>query len=214
MEAIIETVKAKWFYAVVIDGKLADQHGEQAWLQCRAKIPSRIPLVIFSVDHDGRPAFRLSGDERLSSRLVDAIRRSDKTVGKELKTVLIIDDEPALLELLTTTLLQEGFRVLRAANGRQGVALATHYHPDVIILDFAMPEFDGAKVVEQLRAHPGTKDIPILIQTGTVLSEEERQRLAGHVQAITFKTERGGLLAELGRLDSMRAEAVITETNL
>jgi PAS domain S-box-containing protein len=213
MEAIVRTVKAKSFYAVVIDRKLADHHGEQEWLKCSSKIPPRIPLVIFSVDRDGRPAFRLCGDERLSARLVDAIRRSDKTAGKELKTVLIIDDEPALLELLTTTLLQEGFRVLRAPDGRKGVALATTYQPDVIILDFTMPEFDGTKVVEQLRAQLRTKDIPILIQTGTVLSEEERQRLAGHVQAITSKTERGSLLAELGRLDTVRAEALLTETN-
>jgi PAS domain S-box-containing protein len=218
MEAIIPTVKAKWHYAVVIDRKLADQPGEPELLKCRSNIPPRIPLVIFSVDGHGRPAFSLVGKERavperLSSRLVDAIRRADKTTGKELKTILIIDDEPALLELLTKTLLQEGFRVLRAANGRQGVALATSYHPDVIILDYSMPEFDGSKVVEQLRAHPRTKDIPILIQTGTVLNEEERQRLAGHVQAITSKTERGSLLAELERLEAMSGEAVSTGAN-
>jgi CheY-like chemotaxis protein len=281
MEAIIGTVKAKWFYAVVIDRKLVDQHGEQELLKSRSKIPPRIPLVIFSVDDDGRPGFSLFGSpcgivrtatahspcgiirpassgvavptisqgeaggiipqgkeravpERLSSRLavwnntasllprtganystrlVDAIRRSDKTTGKELKTVLIIDDELALLELLTKTLLQEGFRVLRASNGRKGVEFATSYHPDVIILDFTMPEFDGSKVVEQLRAHPRTKDIPILIQTGTILNEEERQRLAGHVQAITSKTERGSLLAELERLDAVSAEAVMIGAN-
>jgi CheY-like chemotaxis protein len=148
--------------------------------------------------------------ERVNSRLVDAIRQSDKTTGKELKTILIIDDEPALLELLAKTLLQEGFRVLRASNGRKGVEFATRYLPDVIILDFTMPEFDGTKVVELLRAHPRTKNIPIMIQTGTVLNEEERQRLAGHVQAITSKTERGSLLAELERLDSTNGEAVMT----
>jgi DNA-binding response OmpR family regulator len=261
VEAIIGTVKAKWFYAVVIDRKLVDQPGEQELLKCRSKIPPRIPLVIFSVDDNGRPAFSLFGSpggivrtanahspggivgsatrseagsiipqgeaggiipqgkeravqERLNSRLVDAIRRSDKTTGKELKTVLIIDDEPALLELLTKTLLQKGFIVLRAADGRKGVEFATSYHPDVIILDFTMPEFDGSKVVEQLRAHPRTKNIPILINTGIVLNEEERQRLAGHVQAITSKTEPGSLLAELERLGALSDEAVGTGVNL
>jgi CheY-like chemotaxis protein len=93
------------------------------------------------------------------------------------------------------------------------VEFATRHLPDVIILDFTMPEFDGARVVELLRANPRTKDIPILIQTGTVLNEEERQRLAGHVQAITSKTERGSLLAELERLDSTNCEAVMTGAN-
>ena len=213
METLIGTLRDKWFYAVAVDRKLVDQQGEQEWQTCRSKIPASIPLIAFSVDDDGRPAFNLFGKARSSSRLVDAIRRSDKTTGKELKTVLIIDDEPALLELLTKTLLQEGFRVLRASDGPKGVEFATRYHPDVIILDFAMPEFDGSKVVEQLRAHPRTKDIPILIQTGIVLNEQERQRLAGHVQAITSKTERGILLAELERLDAMGAEAVITGAN-
>jgi len=212
--AITETVNAKWFYTVIIDRKLLDQHGEQELLECRSKITPRISLVVFSIDDRGGPGFSLFSkgwalQERVCSRLVDAIHHSDKTTGKELKTILIIDDEPALLELLTKTLLQKGFRVLRASDGRKGVEFATRYNPDVIILDFTMPEFDGTKVVEQLRAHPRIKDIPILIQTGTVLSEEERQHLAGHVQAITSKTEPRSLFAELDRLDPASAEAVI-----
>jgi len=213
MEGIIGKVKAKWFYAIVMDRKLVDQLGEPACLDYCSKFPPRMPLVIFSTDHDGRPAFRLIADQRISSRLVDAIQRSGRTAGKELKTVLIIDDDPALRELLTTTLLHEGFRILRAAHGRQAAALAARYHADVIILDLAMPELDGAKVVEQLRAHPKTKDIPILIHTGAVLTEEERQRLAGHVQSITSKTERRSLLTALEHLDSLRPEAACPERN-
>ena len=219
IEEILATARARWFYAVVIDRKMMHQGGEQQLLKCYPNIQPRMPCVIVSVDGQGKPAFSLFDKEwtahrRLSFRLVDAIRQSDKTTGKELKTVLIIDDEPALLELLTKTLLQQGFRVLRASNGRKGVEFATNYQPDVIILDWIMPEFGGTKVVEKLRAHPRTKDIPILIQTGTVLNEEERQRLAGHVQAITSKTERGSLLVELERLGAMDAEAGATEPNL
>ncbi len=234
--AMIASLKARRPYAVVIDRKMgsagdwpggAGESPEQpksdfsdTLIQhnCRSHIPAGIPQVSFSDDGNGRLAFSLCDKERAvqerpSSRLVDAIRQSDKTTGKELKTILIIDDEPAMLELLTTTLLQKGFRVLRASNGRKGVEFATSYHPDVIVLDFTMPELDGTKVVEQLRAYPRTKDIPILIQTGTVLNEEERQRLAGHVQAITSKTERGSLLAELERLDATSAGTVITGAN-
>jgi len=234
--AMIAAVKARRPYAVVIDRNMArasDRPGDadappgqpEACFsdtlirhKFRARIPSSIPQVSFSADENGQLAFSLLGPEgsapgRTNLRLVDAIRRSEKTVGKKLKTVLVIDDEPALLELLTLTLLQEGFKVLRTPNGRKGVVLATQYRPDVIILDFAMPEFDGAKVVEQLRANPRTKDIPILIQTGIVLNEEERQRLAGHVQAITYKTERGSLLAELERLEATSADAAMTGAN-
>ena len=208
--------KTTGFYAVVIDRSLLNQQGEKELLTCHSSILPRRPFVIFSLDDHGQPTFSWFGKEWVAEkglrfRLVDAIRHSEKSVGKELKTVLIIDDELALLELLTKTLLQEGFRVLRASDGRKGVEFATSYLPDVIILDFSMPGFDGGKVVEQLRAHPRTKDIPILIQTGTVLNEKERQLLAQHVQGITSKTERGSLLAELGRLDAVNAEIVLTE---
>jgi PAS domain S-box-containing protein len=225
--AMLAALKARRPYAVVIDQKMGSAGGwpgagqpseplkpdtSDTLIQYKfhSHIPAGIPQVIFWHAGNARLGFSLlckdgTVSERVNSRLVDAIRQSDKTAGKELKTILIIDDEPALLELLAKTLLQEGFRVLRASNGRKGVEFATRHHPDVIILDFNMPEFDGTKVVEQLRTHPRTKDIPILIQTGTVLNEEERQRLAGHVQAITSKTERGSLLAELERLDSTSA---------
>ena len=187
--------------------------------QWRSSIPLGIPRVSFSDDGNGRLAFNLLGKEgvdsgRVSSRLVDAIRQSDKTTGKEIKTVLIIDDELAVLELLTTTLLQKGFRVLRTADGRTGVEFATNHLPDVIILDFSMPQISGTQIVEQLRAHPRTKNIPILINTGTVLNEEERQRLAGHVQSITSKTERESLLTELDRLGAMSDETVANGKDL
>jgi CheY-like chemotaxis protein len=235
-EALLAAIRARRPYAVLIDQKMADagnwpagagpspEQPESSFADTlirhkfRSCIPSSIPQVSFSEGENGQVVFSLldpqgAASGRTTLRLVDAIRRSEKTAGKKLKTVLIIDDEPALLELLTLTLLQEGFKVLRAPDGRKGVELATSCHPDVIILDFTMPEFDGSKVVAQLRANPRTKDIPILIQTGTVLNDEERQRLAGHVQAITYKTEKGSLLAELERLEATGAEAVLTGAN-
>jgi CheY-like chemotaxis protein len=124
---------------------------------------------------------------------------------------LIIEDEPALLELLTKTLLFKGFQVLAAANGRSGIEFAVGSHPDVIILDLTMPDCSGIQVVEDLRARPETKSIPILIHTGTVLSEPERQRLAAQVQSITSKAEPASLLTKLEHLDESPAEAVLQE---
>ena len=228
--AMIAALKVRRPYAVVIDRKMGDagQSPEQSKSdfsdtliqhKCHSRIPAAIPQLIFEGDGNGGLAFSLLGKEgaasgRTSSRLVDAIRQSDKTIGKELKTVLVIDDEPAILELLTKTLLQKGFRVLRTSDGRTGVEFATKYLPDVIILDFSMPQFSGTQIVEQLRAHPRTKNIPILINTGTVLNEEERQRLAGHVQSITSKTERENLLSELERLGALSDEAVAAGATL
>jgi CheY-like chemotaxis protein len=230
--AMIAALKARRPYAVAIDRKMGSAGGEgrsseqsksdfsDTLIQhkCQSRIPSGIPQVIFTDDGNGLLAFNLLGKEgsvsgRTSSRLADAIRQSDKTAGKELKTILIIDDEPVLLELLTKTLLHEGYCILRASDGLAGVESATKYLPDIIILDFTMPGFNGIQVVEKLRAQPLTKNIPILVNTGTILNEDERQRLAGQVQSITSKTERESLLAELERLGALSDEAAATGVN-
>jgi CheY-like chemotaxis protein len=134
---------------------------------------------------------------------MDAIRQTNTPTAKEVKTVLVIDDEPALSELMAKTLLYKGFQILQASNGKKGIEYATACHPDAIILDLNMPELDGTQVIEQLHSRPETKDIPILIHTGLALNEEERQRLAAHVFSITSKTDGESLLAYLDRLDAL-----------
>ena len=81
----------------------------------------------------------------------------------------------------------------------------------MIILDLTLPDCSGIHVVESLRARPDTQSIPILIHTGTVLSEPERQHLAAHVQSITSKTEPHSLLVNLEHLDEASAQAVRQE---
>ena len=69
-----------------------------------------------------------------------------------MKTILIVDDDEKLLNMLHRTLLYEGFTVLTAANGRQALAQVQTHHPDVIILDWLMPGMDGIEVMKHLRA--------------------------------------------------------------
>jgi CheY-like chemotaxis protein len=201
---------------VVIDDKITRHLNEQELRDLRARIPSGIPAILFSLDADGKSSFGPLATERMPEavtrpRLIDAVRRTGASSGKEVKTVLIIEDEPALLELLAKTLLFKGFQVLPAPNGRSGLEFATGSHPDVIILDLTMPDCSGIQVVENLRARPETKTIPILIHTDTALSEPERQHLAAHVQSITSKAEPQSLLTRLEHLDETPAEVVRQE---
>jgi PAS domain S-box-containing protein len=228
-EAMVAAAKARRPFAVVMDRTMCDPGDWPDPLQtgvsesrppgdCRARVPAGLRQVLFSDDGNGGLVFRQprnDGDAQgpASSRLADALYPWNKTAGKELKTVLLIDDDPHLLDLMTKTLLQKGFRVLRASDGRKGVDFAIKHGPDVIILDLIMPGFNGVQVVEQLRVDPQTKNIPILIQTGGVLNEDERQSLAGHVQAITYKTEWGSLLAELERLNVLPGKVAEREAN-
>ena len=210
------TLKNNRPYAIVIDDKITRQQTEHELRDLRARIPAGIPTVVLSLDIEGKSNFSPFAGERMPGaltrpRLIDAIRRTSASSGKEVKTVLIIEDEPALLELLAKTLVFKGFQVLPAPNGLSGIEFAIGSHPDVIILDLTMPDCSGIQVVENLRARPETKSIPILIHTGTALSEPERQHLAAHVQSITSKSEPASLLTKLEHLDEAPAEAVRQE---
>lgn len=82
------------------------------------------------------------------------------------KTILVIDDDIDLVEIIRVTLENEGFTVIDAQNGERGLAVAREENPDLILLDVMMGKVDeGFQVAYQLRGDAGTKDIPILMLT-------------------------------------------------
>jgi two-component system, OmpR family, alkaline phosphatase synthesis response regulator PhoP len=80
------------------------------------------------------------------------------------RTVLVIDDDIDLVEIIRVTLERENLRVLDASNGERGIALALEHHPDLILLDVMMGTVDeGFQVAYRLRSEPLTKDTPIIM---------------------------------------------------
>jgi len=79
--------------------------------------------------------------------------------------VLIIEDDPAVLDNLEDILTLEGFKVVTARDGRQGVEAALQHAPDLILCDVMMPEMDGHEVVQMLRERPETKTTPFIFLT-------------------------------------------------
>jgi DNA-binding NarL/FixJ family response regulator len=80
-------------------------------------------------------------------------------------TLLIIEDDPTMLELLATALEFEGFAVHRAADGQTGLALARQHDPHLILCDVMMPGIDGYTVLATLRADPALSSIPFIFLT-------------------------------------------------
>jgi GAF domain-containing protein/CheY-like chemotaxis protein len=80
-------------------------------------------------------------------------------------TVLVIDDEPAVRDLMQRFLTKEGFRVVPAAGGEDGLRLARELRPDAITLDVMMPGMDGWAVLAALKADPTVADIPVIMLT-------------------------------------------------
>jgi two-component system alkaline phosphatase synthesis response regulator PhoP len=81
------------------------------------------------------------------------------------KKVLVVDDEPDIIELLAYNLKKEGFDVLTASNGKEALVLANEHEPDVVVLDIMMPEMDGFETCLALRANPLTASIPVIFLT-------------------------------------------------
>ncbi len=108
-------------------------------------------------------------------------------------SVLVIDDQPFFTTMLRGALEQQGFRVLVANSGADGLASAKKHVPDVILLDIEMPGMDGFTVCEKLRKDDALKHIPIVILTATSnpkLNERAFQAGADIVTLKVLSTER------------------------
>jgi CheY-like chemotaxis protein len=77
-------------------------------------------------------------------------------------TVLIVDDQPDIRELLRYSLQSRGLNVAEAVNGREAVELASQVHPGLILMDLSMPVLDGFEATRQISSQPAMKGIPIV----------------------------------------------------
>ncbi|MGD0595896.1 MAG: response regulator [Sedimentisphaerales bacterium] len=82
------------------------------------------------------------------------------------KKVLIVDDEPEMIEIIARYLTFHGYEVVTAPDGKEGLAKAAAEYPDIILLDSQMPVMNGREMLEELRTQPWSRDIPVIMVTG------------------------------------------------
>ena len=153
-----------------------------------------IPVVIVSiVDERGR-GFAMGASEYLMKpldrkELLSSVQRllAEKVSESRKAAILVIDDERVVLELMQAVLTPEGFSVLKAQSGPEGLAVARAQRPDLIVLDLLMPEMDGFQVMDQLKHDPSTAGIPIVIFTARALTREDKDRLNGRISYLAQK---------------------------
>ena len=172
------------------------------------KATRHIPLVLLGGDAES-PSFSLGTvdtmDKQVSKNdLVNLIsrhgRHSPHAPGM---TVLVIDDEVSVREYIRECLRGQGYRLLLASSGRDGIRAAIEHDPDLIILDLMMPGISGFEVVEELKRHPTARDIPVVIFSAKDLTREEVMRLGQEVEKVLTKgaTGRADLLRELRSME-------------
>jgi CheY-like chemotaxis protein len=101
-------------------------------------------------------------------------------------TILVIDDDPVIQKLLSVNFEMEGYRVVTASDGLEGLEQVGIARPDIILLDVMMPRMDGLAVARQLKANPATKAIPIVLLSAKAQSTDIQSGLeAGAEDYIT-----------------------------
>lgn len=123
-------------------------------------------------------------------------------------TVLVVDDDPVILKLLEVNFEMEGFSVVRAADGAEGLERAREVLPDIVILDVMMPRMTGYEVAKALREDDVTAHIPIIFVTARAQSNDvERGMELGVDDYVTKPFDPLDLIARVNTLLARRAPA-------
>lgn len=117
------------------------------------------------------------------------------------RTVLVVDDDQDILDIVCFRMERSGFRVLRAANGHQAYELATVHKPDVIVTDVLMPHMDGYELTRKLKSNPETSHIPVVVLTA--LTHEDDATRAFEAGAADFVRKPFSPLELLARVQAV-----------
>lgn len=195
--------------AIILDLILPGRSGWEFLTELR-KHPHHhnIPVVIVSIAADLQRGMALGAAQVLQKpvrqhQLQEALR----AVGIEPKEsqsqyhILVVDDDPKAMEIVSKYLQFEGHIVHRAYGGQEAIDIASWLQPDLIILDLYMPHITGFDVVETLSKFNSYTQVPILVMTAQTLSAQEKESLTPKVVRVLQKGDisREGLLREVQR---------------
>ncbi|MDP3179880.1 MAG: response regulator, partial [Spirochaetaceae bacterium] len=169
-----------------------------------------IPILVVSSVENPHDALAVGAHGVLAK----PVRRHDllELVGRMLNDhegrrpyVLVVDDDPRAVKIVTSYFMDEAVEVGAAHGGREALDLVRERRPDLVVLDLMMPDVSGFDVLVQLRASPKTADLPVVILTAKELMAAERSALAQDVQAVFAKATavRGDIVDQARRLLGM-----------
>ena len=121
-------------------------------------------------------------------------------------TVLVVDDDPVILKLLEVNFEMEGFTVLVARDGQEGIDVARREQPDLVVSDIMMPKKSGLELVVELKGDAATREIPIILLSAKAQNADVRSGLdAGADDYVTKPFEPLDLVDRVNRLLETRA---------
>jgi signal transduction histidine kinase/CheY-like chemotaxis protein len=175
--------------AITLDIMIPHTDGWEILQQLKADPDTKnIPVIICSILSEKQLGFSLGAADYLVKPIIgDDLIKAIKSLSKDIKQVMVIDDNPNDVELISRILQTCRYTVLTATSGKKGIEIIENNQVDLVILDLMMPEMDGFMVLEKLKSNPNTKDIPIIIITAKDVTAEDRKRLDGRVELLLRK---------------------------
>jgi signal transduction histidine kinase/DNA-binding response OmpR family regulator len=149
-----------------------------------------IPVILITMIDDRQKAFTLGAADYMvkpidREQLARVINRF--VCEHPPCTVLVVDDDEAIREMLRRTFTREGWNVIEAENGRIGLERLANTQPELVLLDLMMPEMDGFQFLEELRKSETNRRLPVIVLTAKTLTTEDRLRLNGSVEKVLQK---------------------------
>ncbi|MBL8078427.1 MAG: GAF domain-containing protein [Anaerolineales bacterium] len=199
--------------AILLDILMPDKDGWQVLHDLKAdEKTTNIPVILLTIVDKKALGFRLGASAYLLKPLnpkevVETLSRVTRQAGQQHTQVLVMDDDPHIADMLHQILPASEFILRSAEDGIAGLEAIALQRPDVLLLDIMMPRLDGFGVIEQLRANPVTRDLPIIVISAKELTDEESIRLKESVAFVMRKQGFDG--AELVR----EIKSVLDETS-
>ena len=211
--ALAITKKLKPF-AITLDIMMPDMSGWDVLKNLKDNAATRdIPVIVISMSDEKDVGFALGIVDYFvkpveKSQLIATLGNLKETIGIAAPKILVVDDEPDAVELIASMIEPEGFEVIRAYSGEEGIDQAVREHPDLLVLDLMMPVVSGFDVISKLRTNPETEDIPIIICTAKDLTAEDRGQLKSDVISVMHKGtfDKAELIYELKKVTVFKEE--------
>ncbi|MEJ2556113.1 MAG: response regulator [Anaerolineae bacterium] len=195
-------------FAIILDILMFPKDGWQVLHELKADVTTRdIPVVVLSIVDNKELGYRLGASDYLvkpfdRETILGALARiAPRRPDLRQARLLVVDDDPHVVDLVRQLLEDEAYQIRSAADGQAALEAISHQAPDIILLDLLMPRLDGLGVIERLRQSPQHRDIPIIVLTAKILADDEIAQLQKSVSKVIQKRglERNTLLHELRR---------------
>ncbi len=182
---ILEEIRPR---VIILDVVLRSEDSWRLLAEIKTNPRTRdIPVAIASTIEDQAKAFHLGADDYLLKPVerTSLLERLNELTGA--KRILVIDDDERDRYLLKQHLRESDLVIQEVSDGAEGIREAAKERPNAIILDLTMPGMSGFEVLDALKTGAATKDIPVVICTSRILTEQERIQLEGKTVAILSK---------------------------